>query len=651
MKNRKYIILSLFVSIVMLLSACYNFGGNNNGEQNNILQIGTSEDIAGGIHIYNIEDTIYSIVSGASNTEYQIIYPASYDLDELFATNEIASWIFSATGVNIETRSDAELVYSQTAKYISIGETALIQSAGVTVDQSVLGDKGFIIKTSGRSVFIAGATALGTVNGAYKFLELTIGLATYGPECTVYHNNITNIALKNYDIVDVPDIMYNVAAMGFIDETLRKRMQFSQHGWLEINNSGNYHNSFAYLPKSSYLATHPEWYSDDGTQLCYTAHGDEKSFEIMVSTVIDVLKSHLMVNLTSKMVTFSQEDTFTWCTCENCSSLRQTYETDSVSVIYFLNRVSDELQDWFESSDGSAYARDFDICFFAYNRTEKPPVVFDNALGQYVVIDDSVNLNDNVCVLYAPIAANYHESFYTEENEEYYENMKGWSAVSKKLYMWTYSTNFHFYLAPYNSFSGISGTYKSLKETGTYYLFDQNQYNNGSSTGFTILKAYLSSKLAWNVNENVENLIDKFFTNYYGVASEDMRKCFEALRTQFAYMEDVLNFSGDVFEPPLSKDLYPKGFLTTCLGYIDDAYQNIEYLNDKDRGEYDRVKKAIMLESLSFRYLLIEIYGSEYNTLILDQMKRDFRTDSQKTGVGRIAEHTYTTSLFASWGI
>lgn len=86
--------------------------------------------------------------------------------------------------------------------------------------------------------------------------------------------------------------------------------------------------------------------------------------------------------------------------------------------------------------------------------TTNAPVI-KNADGSYSPVDDSVVCRDNVCVFYAPIDADYSHSFYETENASFAETMDAWRALSDKLYLWLYSTNFHYYLYPFNSFNSM----------------------------------------------------------------------------------------------------------------------------------------------------------------------------------------------------
>lgn len=80
-----------------------------------------------------------------------------------------------ATGSNIQIVTDAGLSYDASKKYISVGDTALVKSAGITVDQKVLTRSGFRIVSKDNSVFLVGGGDFGTLYAAYEFLTQEIG--------------------------------------------------------------------------------------------------------------------------------------------------------------------------------------------------------------------------------------------------------------------------------------------------------------------------------------------------------------------------------------------------------------------------------------------------------------------------------------------
>ena len=73
-----------------------------------------------------------------------------------------------------------------------------------------------------------------------------------------------------------------------------------------------YHVALGYLPTSTWLNVHPEWYATEGNeatagnvlrddynnvaQICYNAHDDEASYELMLTEMFDVLKRSILAN-------------------------------------------------------------------------------------------------------------------------------------------------------------------------------------------------------------------------------------------------------------------------------------------------------------------------------------------------------------------
>jgi len=648
MKNFKKFTVWICITALLLtvpLSAC---GKKKKGGDEPVFDLGPS--VPGGAHEDNSTETDEFIIENRASG-YKIVYPAAGYSRELTAADELVRALFDATDTVFERVPDTGLPFGADSKYISVGNTSLSSAADIAAGAALLGDKGFVIKTVHRSVFIKGFTDLGTLYGAYEFLYKTIGYETFGPGNSVY-KKVSNVKLFEYDITEVPDITYNIQGTGLASENLDKQ-RFSKLGGSFIAVEGNeWHNVFDYLPPEQYMAAHREWYSNLGDQLCYLAQGDPESLSLMIATSLEAMKKELIRDRTGTRITFSMMDSESACKCTVCRASADKYDGSSAAtIIQFLNRLNKEVKAWFLTEDGKPYSRDLDLCFFAYHENEKPPVRLNKESGKYEPIDQSVVMDDEVCAWLAPITPVYNKSFYAPENQSTYENLMGWSAISKKLYMWTYSTNFHYYLAPFNSFAAMGGMYKALVEAKTFYLFDQNQFNAPNSTGFTVLKAYLSSKLAWNANQSMEELIDRFFANHYGEAGALMKECFELLRSQFAYNENVLGFNGgDIYLNPLKKDIWPQTFLERCIGLIDEA-KAVAARTEPDAKERKRITDAAATESLSFRYLLIQLYGGQYRESVLMEMKRAFKTDALAVNVIRQAEKDDIQGLFDAWGV
>lgn len=602
----------------------------------------------------------FSVIQGSKDfivngsTEYVIVIPENPEnMETTYGATELKYFLGQATGVDIQIISDKDLVYDDTKKYVSLGDTNLIASAGITVDKDRLTRSGFRILTKGNSVFLIGGGDFGTLYAAYEFLTQEIGLEVYSDD-EIQFNISPSLKLHEFDITDVPDFTYRMSASGFqrFNEVAGRRMRVnyeptSAKVWMGPQSGWIWHNSFGYISPETWADSHPKWFSDDLEQLCFTAHGDEEEYELFFEEFMRVFIETVNAYPETQNITITQQDINLWCTCDACSAEYEKYGTDSAVIIKFCNKVSDALKDYFKKNN---IERTVNICFFAYHKTEDAPVKKD-ASGNYVPIDEEVICRDNVYCFYAPINADYLRSFYHINNSQYKETMDKWCVISKQMYLWVYSTRFTNYFAPYNSLNQMQENYILAKAHGVNYIFDQMQFNNGASSDWAHLKTYLQSKLQWNVKADKQKLIDDFMNNYYKDAAEPMKKALALYNTYFEYLKTEKNIPGGCFSDLLTPDNFPKGIIDTMLGYFEEAYEAIESLKNSNPKLYQQLYDRICLESLTYRYLDISMYSTYYTNEELLALKEQFKEDAIRIGVTNWYELGTIDLLWNDWGL
>lgn len=287
---------------------------------------------------------------------------------------------------------------------------------------------------------------------------------------------------------------------------------------------------------------------------------------------------------------------------------------------------------------------------FAYHKTEQAPAKL-NADGEYEPIDDSVVCDEYVNVFYAPIFADYNESAYSAENTALYNTMKAWTCITDKYYLWTYSTNFYHYLAFFNSFESMQSVYRLAKECNAYYIYDQGQFNNGASTGFSVLKNYLNAKLQWNVNADMEELTDDWFANYFKGAAEPMRELYDQIRTWYAYLAENTNMAHSVYAEIEKREYFPSGLLRSWQKLVDEAYAAVEGLKETDEAAYDTVCDRICLESIFVRYMDLQLYANTYPQSERLALMNEFKDDAERLGITNFSEQGSLSELWSSWNI
>lgn len=660
MKKKIISICSLVLSICLLFAACS--GGTSGGQTVDSITPPISENVEGNMHSYNIKETGKYIVQGGKS-EYKILIPEGKAENDYIsmAVSDLRQFFLEATGVSLAVVEDSEDLSG--GKFLAIGNTRLQSNEALGATDAVLGRGGVRIRTVGDSVCMTGATDEAAMYAVYVFLEQALGFEYYYTDFYDLDKNVTDLALMDYDITDVPDFEYRIQSSGWIryNDRNRKRMRWTNETdvFIPVNENYTWHNTFQYLPPTTYKTEHPDWYSVRGDQLCYTAHGNTEERNLMIENIAQQIIGLFMEERyrNYNLISVSIEDNQNCCTCETCTAEKQKYGADSAVIVKFCNDIAKLVTAWMETEEGAPYARDYRILFFAYHATNKPPVTYDAATDTFSRVDDSVVCDDHVAVYFAETNGDYTQNYddANTANTEIGQNMRGWATLSKEIYFWSYSTNFTNFLMPYNSFDAVQDIYKFAFKNGCHYIMTQDQWvQTGSQSGFGVFKNWLHSKLGWNVNADVEALTDQFFDSYFGAASEPMRQLFDEWRIWAKYQTDELGYSGyrSIYINALTQEYWPQRMLTHWLDLIDEAYAAISVYQTSDPALYEAIREHINIESISFRYLLLELYGTNYSDESLQEMRRSFVSDTQQIGLTKLSANiNIATDLFAKWGM
>ena len=597
-----------------------------------------------GTHERSVEQTSYDLIKNGSTDYIIVISNEEKDDEVLFAVDELRQNFFNATSINLSVVTDKNASFSVDATYLSVGETALLQQAEISLDKVYLGQSGYIVKTAGKSVFMVGGSGFGTLYAVYGWLKEQFNYAYYAIDAVTIDQEVVNEKLLNVSIVEKPDFAYRLANTGetTYNQTHARRLRVSQTNDIWINLGGlTYHNSFNVVPPEVYKAAHPNWYSEDGEQLCYT-----RDPEGLAAVVVEEMKKALIAEPNKNILTFTQQDYNSWCTCASCTASKQRYGTDSAGQVLFINRVSKEVGEWV---DREYPGREVIITTFAYQKSLDAPVV--ETENGYEAVDPSLKLNDNVAILFAPINAHYYYDFYSELNRNDALTMEKWAAIAKHIFLWSYGTNFKEYFIPYNNFNAVQNLYRFAYDNGAKYIFDQYQHNQSVGTDWYRLRAYLAANLQWEIDADKTRLVEDFFANYFVDASQVMLKIFNEQNTWFAYLAEHHAYTGETGGTKnmlLKPELWPQGMIEGWLKDFDKAYALLEPLRDTNLSLYNTLSDRITLESISFRYIQYELYGTYYSESETNQMRESLNKDCKRLGISHIAELRELDNYFAN---
>ncbi len=606
-------------------------------------------------HIYEAKKTDSWVVK-AGKSDYVIVIPVSASVNEVKAATVVQRYFLEATGISLSIANDSAVT---TETVISVGETLQAQKASMEYEYEEITTAGFQIKTKGKTLYLLGGEE-GIVYSAYELCWHWFGLDYYGDYCYSLNKNVSELPLMEYNVHELPDFLVNHPAIGTSifaeDSNLKDAWRYSRNDERFVYGSiyGSMHNTFKIVPPSEYYSTHKEWYSEEMTivdgdnipaQLCFSRDPDG-----LLEVVLEKLKESVRQMPDVNIVPFSHEDIKSWCSCDSCDALAAEYDgCITVGYVRFLRKLGDQLNAWAKSE----LNRDVKIQALAYNPTEDVPAKYDEATGEYVPLDETCELGENVYIYYCP-HGDYYVPFDEEVNSAVLETLQSWAALTPRMYIFMYNmTMYPNYFVFSGTFGSMQRNYQLMNKYKAVSLYDLGPYDTHGVTGFNVLKNYLSAKLAWNCQLDFNDLVDRFFENYFGVAAEPMRAMYDTCMNKLMYLHDteVLDWDWKRF---LNEDTYYSvGFVNTLLTYVEEAFALIKPYEESNYALYKKLYDRINLESLSPRYIQIEMYYKNYTAEDLLTMKYAFKEDCTALDIARLGESAARSieTLWESWGI
>ncbi len=638
MKSKKWIkIISLLLGVTTLFSVFATACKDETTEEEKELEEVTEYETYDGTHVYTAPDTDEYLVQNG-RTEYTLVIPAESTSMIRTARDEFVDLFKDATSIEIPCITDEGLTHNANTKYVSIGKTTLLQSAGITIDQSELGADGHRVVTKDHNVYLCGGLDEGTLFAVYTFMKLTFNFETYYLDCMEIER-CTEKRLKAFDVTDIPDFQHRGLQDGLLttpsfdyDESMyRYRMRYyGARGYNLMpvhktydptSNRGTSTNIKFWFPEEVYKEEHANWFSvNGGEQACFTARGDEAEYQAMLDESLKKIIFSLETYPTAEYphwnaISMTQADNLQYCTCDNCSKIAKEYETQAAVQLFFLNDLAVMVDEWLaENTDHPGYREDFTIYMFAYQYTIAAPARYNAATKEYESLDGfkgKLDVHDRVGVFFAITNMDGQFDLFDETNSEGRVNVEKWCALTDNILYWHYGTNFRCFIWMYDSFELFTPqAYAWFANRSNRHWFVQLQTGSeGTNTGWHNLKTYLGSKLSWDSSLDMEQLIDDYFNAMFKDAAPRMKRLFVEQR---AYMREViideyhLHGKGDG-RPNLSlSDYWDLATLEIWLEIMDQAKEDVARYQQTDPDLYKRICQHIDAEAISVLYVILD---------------------------------------------
>ena len=591
--------------------------------------------------VEELKKEIEFVKNGESN--YYLVVPEVAVGTELSSAYKIQEYIYKSTGFNLPIITDNQ-INGQVEKFISIGFTTLYDESQLSISVEGLED-GYAIKESDGNFYILGGEGEKSyLYASYEFLNIAINLEPYYLT-EVSFDYMSDVYLPKCNVITKPAFKYRSLLNTEVSasDSPSEYQEYIRFNETEFSNMGYTHTSFRWLPPATYKKDHEAWYtgSSDTDQLCWSK---QDMLEELARVVIDNVKK----NPRATHFHIAQNDGSNWCTCNDCKQSLSTYGSNSAVLVKGLNFVAKKVKEYVDANEPG---REVYISTFAYTSTERAPVKL-NDKGEYEAVDQSVILEPNVVVRIAPVYTDYAYTFYDQANKSFADNIKGWAAICQNLLIWNYGTNYSYYFIPFCNFNSIQENYKFYQENNVSGILEQGGTRT-KQTGFWEYRNYLTSKLLWDTEIDVQQTTVDFFVNYYKDGSKWMYKYFDEYRQWYNIIEKKYSLiNGGIYarygDVP---EAFPLNLIERWEGYVERAKAEIEYIKDVDLEYYNELYRRLDKETLFFDYVKLFNYESSYFDFELKEMRIAFKEKCNRHDITQVDEGSSLKSIFNVWGV
>lgn len=549
------------------------------------------------------------VLARQGHTDYVIVVPRKASPATRRGAQELAQHLKLMSGAEFKIVDDTAPAPDH-AILLGITPPGETPDAGANTD---LGADGFVIRTVGDRVSIAGPGPRGTMYGCSALLE-SLGVRWFTPTLTIAPASPT-ITLAPISTRETPAFEYREPFFAeAFDKDWAARLRLNGNTPALDESTGGkvayaeFVHTFDSLIPPNLFEAHPEYFPlIDGrrtggyVQRCLT------NPDVLALAIAGVDRA-FAARPDAVIMSVSQNDCASWCQCEACRKITDQYGAHSGLYLWFVNQVAAAIE---KDHPGKL------IDTLAYQFTEAPP--------------QGIVPRNNVRVRLCPIAvceSHPYERCDFPATREYVANLAAWSRITSTLYIWHYNTDFANYLMPFPNFDEFPADLRLYQRSGVKGVFFQGAYAPGGGGSDAEMRSYVMAKILWNPSLDADAIVTEWMRGVYGPAWKPMREWFDLLHQHARVPQNHLRIydpPGDAFFPPDVRAAGDKLF--------DDAMK---------LAESDQQRRDIAKARLWLRYVKLVMEPRDDN--VLDT----FLNDARSFGVTSLNEGG-TLESWAQW--
>ena len=445
-----------------------------------------------------------------------------------------------------------------------------------------LGDEGYVQFSIANHLILAGTGKRGTLYAVYGLLEDHYGCRWFTPQ--VEHipaqkiDTLPKMVSRTIPVLESRE-PFTKECMD-ADWCARNRMNssavtFEEHhgGNVRFGRGLFVHTFNVLMPPAEFFGEHPEYYSlvngerlGERSQLCTT---NEEVIRICTERMLQFIKD----DPEAMVYSLSQNDWHNYCECDNCTAMADAEDTQMGPMLHLVNAVAEAV---------AKYYPDKAIETLAYQYTRKAP--------------KTMRPRDNVIIRLCSIECNFMQPLdgsNAEENIAFVKDLKEWSKVSNRLWIWDYVTSFRSYLCPYPNLRVRDDNIRLFVDNNVTGIFEQDVYNTPGGE-LSPLSGYLDAKLLWNPDYDEDTAINEFLDGVYGAAAPAIREYIDLMHDYVA----TNNIQADIWVSPRTAPFLTDALLEEASLIWDQAEAAVE--------EQPAVLDRVQVARLSVEYAILD---------------------------------------------
>jgi hypothetical protein len=412
---------------------------------------------------------------------------------------------------------------------------------------AILGDEAFVARTENARILIYGGSARGSLYGVFDFLERELGCRWFTSGVHLFPAR-DRWAFSSFSHGDAPAIRFRAvdyfdvyaAELGVPSRINSQRFRRGEQPgglerfWFE-------HSFEQFVPPAEHFDDHPEYFSLVNGE----RRRDRSQLSLANPEVLPLLTARLLAFVERepdyRVYNVAQNDNQNYCTCRHCAARVSREGSESGLMLAFVNAVAERVE---------RVHPDKLVGTFAYQYTRKPPL--------------TIRPRANVMVVLCSIECDFAHPFSHPNNAAFMDDIRGWTAITPRVFIWDYVVNYAHYLLPHPNFGVLAENLRILRDSGVQGVLEQANYQ-GPGGEFAELRAYVLARLLWNPDTPVRPVIEDFMTGYYGRGGPAVLRYFDLVQ---GLVSDDMNLT--IWTRP-GAPWYTRSFLEEANRLCDEA--------------------------------------------------------------------------------